>query len=82
MKMVMFLSILIGVLLSVLFFTGLRALNPGHITNMHAKIIERNSDGLVKSVCHQGVEYIVFNGNGSAIITAVDPSGKPLPCNY
>ena len=82
MKAVMFLSVSIGVLLSLLFFVVFRYVGAGRVNSAHVKVIERNADGIIKSICHNQVEYLLLIGNGTAISVATDASGKPLHCNY
>ena len=82
MKAVMLLSVLIGILLSLLIFIGSKYLGTGHVNGVHVQLIERNTDGIIKSMCRNHVEYIMLNGNGSAITIALDQSGKPMSCNY
>lgn len=80
MKIVMALGILIGILLCILFYMMTRY--TGNTVTDHVKIIEKTSYDIIKTVCHQQIEYITINGNGTAIAVAVDGAGKPLKCSY
>ncbi len=82
MKAVVFLSVLIGVLLSLLIYFGSRYFNGGQIKNPHTKIIARTADGTARTFCYAHVEYLVVNANGTAVTQLTDTSGKPIQCDY
>lgn len=77
----MFLGIVIGFLLCSLLFI-FNKYSSGNTSSSHVHIIEKNSLDMIKTYCHQNIEYIITNGNGTSITTAVDQNAKPLKCNY
>ncbi|MBP9743423.1 MAG: hypothetical protein KBD37_08695 [Burkholderiales bacterium] len=81
MKIIMVLGIIIGFLLCSLFFIFNRY-SSGNTSSSHIQIIEKNSLDVVKTYCHKNIEYIIINGNGTSITTAIDHNNQPLKCNY
>ena len=79
MKAVLFLGILIGALICALFYITTRSSGSN---SPHTKILEKNSYDMIKTLCHNQIEYIIVNGNGTSTITAIDQDGKPIHCNY
>jgi hypothetical protein len=81
MKVVLFLGMLIGILVCTLVYMSTRY-SGGNMTSPHTKTLEKNSYDAIKTLCHNQVEYIIANGNGTTLIPAIDQNGKPVACNY
>jgi hypothetical protein len=82
MKVLVFLSILMGILLSLLIYFASHYFNGANVQNPHLRVIGRTSEGALRTLCFGNVEYLLVNANSSVIIPALDVSGKPRQCNY
>ncbi|MDQ5920543.1 MAG: hypothetical protein QG673_599 [Pseudomonadota bacterium] len=81
MKIVMVLGIIIGFLLCSLVYIINKYTN-GNMSSTHLQVVEKNSLDIIKTYCHNNVEYIIINGNGTSVTLLVDQDGKPLKCTY
>ena len=81
MKTVLFLGVLIGSLVCTLIYVITRY-SGNNTKSTHVKILEKNGYDLIKTLCYNQIEYIIVNGNGTTVTTAIDQNGKPKQCNY